>query len=151
MIKKVLGYFILQNINLKNFSFVLNISIVLLLCFTAHSQNTTIRGRVTDSVGKPLQDVSVTIKGTKKGTSTNAGGEFQLNAVPERSTLVISFVGLTTREVKLAAGQQLVSVVMREDVSSLQNVVVTGFQRIDKKKFTGAAVTLKAEDVRTEG
>lgn len=151
MIKKVLGCFILRNINLKNFSFVLNISFFLLLCFTAYSQNNTIRGRITDSVGKPLQDVSVTVRGTRKGTSTNTAGEFQLTGVPERSTLVISFVGLTTQEVRLAAGQHSVNVVMHEDVSNLQGVVVTGFQRIDKKRFTGAAVTLRAEDVRTEG
>lgn len=151
MIKKVLGCFILQNIKLKNFSFVLNISILLLICFSGKSQNGVVSGRITDSVGKPLQDVSVIVRGSKTGTSTNASGEFQLNGVPERSTLVISFVGLTTREVRLAAGQRSVNVVMREDINNLQGVVVTGFQRIDKKKFTGAAVTLKAEDVKTDG
>jgi hypothetical protein len=84
---------------------------------------------------KPLQAVSVIIRGTKTGTSTNATGEFQLNGVPERSTLVLSFVGLATQEVRLSAGQRSVNVVMREDVSNLQGVVVTGFQRIDKKSL----------------
>ena len=147
----MLGCFILRNINLKNFSFVLNISILLLTCFAANSQNNTIRGRITDSVGKPLQDVSVIVRGSKTGSSTNASGEFVLNGVPERSTLVISFVGLTTRELRLSPGQRSVNLIMHDDVSNLQDVVVTGFQRIDKKKFTGAAVTLRAEDVKTEG
>lgn len=115
------------------------------------AQAGTVRGKVTDSSGRPLQDVSIIIRGTKTGASTNASGEFQLNGVPERSTLVLSFVGLATQEVRLAAGQRSVNVVMREDVSNLADVVVTGFQRIDKKKFTGAAVTLRAEDVRTAG
>ncbi|WP_018615648.1 SusC/RagA family TonB-linked outer membrane protein [Segetibacter koreensis] len=151
MIKKMLGCFILQNLQLKDFLFVLNISFFLLFCFAANSQNNTVRGKITDSIGKPLSDVSVLVKGTRIGTSTNASGEFVLNQVPARSTLVISFVGLTTQEVRLTAGQRAVNVVMHEDVSNLQGVVVTGFQRIEKKKFTGAAVTLRAEDVKTEG
>ncbi|HKG68768.1 MAG TPA: carboxypeptidase-like regulatory domain-containing protein, partial [Segetibacter sp.] len=151
MIEKVLGCLFLQNIKLKNFSLVLNISIFFLIGIAAKSQNNTIRGRITDSIGKPLQGVSVIIRGTRTGTSTNATGEFQLNGVPERSTLVLSFVGLATQELRLSSGQRTVNVVMREDAGNLQDVVVTGFQRIDKKKFTGAAVTLRAEDVKTEG
>src|SRR5215210_6805711 len=151
MIEKVLVCRSLQNIKLKNFSFVLNISIFFLIGIAAKSQNNTIRGRITDSIKKPLQGVSVIIRGTKTGTSTNATGEFQLNGVPERSTLVLSFVGLTTQELRLSSGQRNVNVVMREDAGNLQDVVVTGFQRIDKKKFTGAAVTLRADDVKVEG
>lgn len=151
MIEKVLGYLIFENIKLKSFSFVLNISIFFLIGIAAKSQNNTVRGRITDSVGKPLQDVSVIVRGSKTGTSTNTTGEFQLNGVPERSVLVLSFVGLTTQEIRLSPSQRTVNVVMREDAGNLQDVVVTGFQRIDKKKFTGAAVTLRAEDVRTEG
>src|SRR3954454_6041166 len=130
MIKKVLGRHILQYISLKSVSFVLNISFFLLFCLFASAQNNTVRGKITDSVGKPLSDVSIIVKGSKTGTSSNASGEFQLNGVPSKSTLVISFVGLTTQEVKLATAQRLVNVIMREDVSNLQGVVVTGFQRI---------------------
>lgn len=151
MIKKVLGCLLLQKIQLKKLSFVLNISIFFLIGFVAKSQTNTIRGRITDSVGRPLQDVSVIVKGSRSGTSTSATGEFQLNGVPQRSTLVISFVGLTTQEITLTASQRTINVVMHEDISSLRDVVVTGFQRIDKKRFTGAAVTLRAEDVKTEG
>src|SRR4028119_194543 len=151
MIEKVLGCHFLQNIRWKNFSFVLNISIFFLIGIAARSQNNTVSGRITDSIGRPLQDVSVIIRGTKTGTSTNASGAFQLNEVPERSTLVLSFVGLATQEVRLSAGQRSVNVVMREDAGNLQDVVVTGFQRIDKKRFTGSTVKLNAEDVKLEG
>jgi TonB-linked SusC/RagA family outer membrane protein len=151
MLKKVLGCLILQNINWKNFSLILNISFFFLIGLTANAQNNTVRGRITDSTGKPLPDVSVIVKGSKSGTSTNAAGEFQLNGVSERSSIVMSFVGLQTQELRLAPGQRSVNILMHEDVTNLQGVVVTGFQRIDKKKFTGAAVTLRAEDVRTEG
>src|SRR5205085_8626379 len=51
----------------------------------------------------------------------------------------------------LSTGQGSINIVMRVDITNMQDVVVTGYQRIDKKKFTGAAVTLKAEDVKLNG
>jgi TonB-linked SusC/RagA family outer membrane protein len=136
---------------LKRFRLTLNFSIFFLLFSLIGNAQNTISGRVTDSLGNPITDVSVAVKGTKNGTSTTATGEFTLNGVAERSTLVFSFVGLAPRETRLAAGQRSVSIVMHEDPTALSNVIVTGFQRIDKNKFTGSAVTLKGEDVRTEG
>jgi TonB-linked SusC/RagA family outer membrane protein len=92
----------------------------------------------------------VVVKGTKNGTSTNLRGEYQLSNVPSNATIVFSYVGLQSQEVRIGSRSN-VNITMREDATNLQNVVVTGFQRIDKNKFTGAAVTLKGEDVRTEG
>lgn len=110
-----------------------------------------VSGKITDSTGKPLQGVSIIVRGGKIGASTNTAGEFQLNGVAERATLEISFIGLATQEVRLSIGQRMINIIMRQDAGTLQDVVVTGFQRIDKKKFTGAAVTLKAEDVKIDG
>lgn len=136
----------------KKFSNVFVITFVLILLkFSSIAQNNTIRGKITDSIGNPLTGVSVVIKGSRSGTSTSSTGEFQLGGVAERSTLVISSVGLATQEVRLAAGQRTLNIIMREENAALQSVIVTGFQRIDKNKFTGAAVTLKGDDVRTDG
>lgn len=135
----------------KAISFLKFIILFLLSAPAIYSQSGTVRGKVTDSLGAPLPSVSVTIKNSKTGTSTNAAGEFTLSGVAARSTLVISYVGLATQEVQLAAGQTSLSVVMRADVTDMQDIVVTGFQRIDKKKFTGASVTLKASDVKIDG
>ena len=152
MTKKALEQPNVWAVNYKKFICLLNFIILLLISGTAvHAQSRTIRGKITDSVGSPLQNVTVAIKGTKTGTSTNSSGEFLLNGVSERSTLVISNVGLQTQEVRLSAGQTTVSLVMHTDITNLQDVIVTGFQRIDRKKFTGAAVTLKAEDVKVDG
>ncbi|MCW3081607.1 SusC/RagA family TonB-linked outer membrane protein [Segetibacter sp.] len=118
---------------------------------TLSAQSNTVRGKITDSLDMPIQGVSIVEKGTKNGTSSNAAGEFQLNGVTERATLVVSFVGLATQEVRLASGQRSINISMKPDLGMLQDVVVTGFQRIDKKRFTGSAVTLKAEDVKIEG
>ncbi len=64
---------------------------------------------------------------------------------------MISYVGLATQQISFVAGQSSINLVLREDLASLQDVVVTGFQRINKKNFTGAAVTLKAEEVKIDG
>ncbi len=113
--------------------------------------DTTIRGRITDSSGAPLAGVSILSKGTKIGTFTNGSGDFVLAGVSSGATLVISNVGYQTREVKLSAGQTNLTINLSSEAGTLAEVVLTGFQRIEKKKFTGAAVTLKAEDVRVDG
>jgi TonB-linked SusC/RagA family outer membrane protein len=152
MTKKTTEQVRIQPLNVKKLIWLSHLIVFLLFSAPAlYAQSRSVRGKITDSVGKPLQNVSVTIKGTKIGTSTNASGEFLLNSVPERSTLVMTNVGLATQEVQLSAGQTAINVVMTVRVTSMQDVVVTGFQNIDRKKFTGAAVTLKAADIKTDG
>jgi TonB-linked SusC/RagA family outer membrane protein len=113
--------------------------------------DTTIRGRIVDSAGAPLSGVSVLLKGTNRGTVTDASGNFTLAGVPEGSTVVISMVGYETREVRLSRGQTSLAVNLLSEAGTLTDVVVTGFQRISKKNFTGSAVTLRAEEVRIPG
>ncbi|HKO79340.1 MAG TPA: SusC/RagA family TonB-linked outer membrane protein, partial [Chitinophagaceae bacterium] len=150
--RTMLGQPNVQPVNFKKFTCLMGLIIFLLVSGpVVHAQSGTIRGKIVDTLGSPLSGVSVAVKNTKTGTSTNQSGDFVLNGVPARSVLVISYVGLETQEIALAAGQTLVNITMHVDVASLQDVVVTGFQRIDKKKFTGAAVTLKAEDVKIDG
>jgi TonB-linked SusC/RagA family outer membrane protein len=152
MKQKALGRSNDFELNFRTFSHFLTLTISFIFLFiSAKAQTNRVTGTITDSIGKPLPDVSVVLKGTKTGTSTNAQGQFQLSGVPERATLVVSFVGLGTQEIKLATGQRSVNIVMHSETGTLQDVVVTGFQRIEKKRFTGAAVTLKAEDVKLDG
>ena len=113
--------------------------------------DTTIRGKVTDSTGAPLQGVTVSVRGTQNGTSTNAAGEFVLRGVPQNAVLEISNIGYNTEEVTLSPRQTTVSVTLRGAAGLLSDVVVTGFQRINRKNFTGSAISLKAEDVKIEG
>lgn len=113
--------------------------------------DTTIRGRILDSAGTPLAGVSVVIKGTKRGTVTNPSGDFILNGVPAGATLLISTIGYETREIRLAGGQTTVSVNLLAEAGTLTDVIVTGFQRIEKSKFTGAAVKLNADQIKTDG
>lgn len=119
--------------------------------YNSVAPDTTITGNITDSAGAPLSGVSVLVKGSKKGTFTNASGNFTLADVSPNATLVISNIGYEDREIILSPGQTLVNVALSSEVGTLAEVVVTGFQLIDKKKFTGAAVTLDADDVKIQG
>jgi hypothetical protein len=119
--------------------------------YNSAAPDTTITGNITDSAGAPLSGVSVLVKGSNKGTFTNASGNFSLADVSPNATLVISNIGYQDREIILSPGQTLVNVALSSEVGTLAEVVVTGFQLIDKKKFTGAAVTLDVDDVKIQG
>lgn len=112
--------------------------------------DTVIRGRVTTKEGVPLQGVSVVVKGRNRGTTTNETGTFVLSGVLPASTVTFSIIGFESQDVK-PAGRTSLNIALEPAANTLTDVVVTGFQNIDKKKFTGAAVTLKATDVRMDG
>jgi TonB-linked SusC/RagA family outer membrane protein len=115
---------------------------------SASAADIDIKGVVKSSTGEILIGSTVRVKGTQKGTVTNEKGEFLLQGVNDAATLVVTMIGFLPKEVK--AGRSL-SIVLSEDAVGLQDVVVTGFQQIDKDKFTGSAVTLKTDDVKIDG
>lgn len=108
---------------------------------------TPVHGIIRNNKGEPLPGASVKVKGTTRGAITNTAGAFDLD-VPDGATLVISAVGYKTREVRATAN---LVISLEEDVTELGGVVVTGFQNIDRKKFAGAAVTLKGDNVKIDG
>ncbi|MEP7278268.1 MAG: SusC/RagA family TonB-linked outer membrane protein [Bacteroidota bacterium] len=107
-----------------------------------------IKGVVTDSTGNRLTGVTVQANGTKKTTTTNNNGEFELPGIRKNTTLTLSMVGFKTVQVKAS---EKMTVTLSESITKLDEVVVTGFQKIDRRKFTGASVTLKANDVKIDG
>lgn len=107
-----------------------------------------IRGTVVDQKdGKPIPGVTMMIKGTKIITQTDAKGAFVLNAPAGAETLVARFMGYKTQEI--AIGTFLVfNITLVEDQQSLDNVVVTGVFERPVENFTGAARTIKGEDLK---
>lgn len=105
-------------------------------------------GKVTDERKQPLPGVTVQLKGFSIGTATNGDGRYQLSIpnAPEKFSLVFSFVGMVSQEITYA-GKDTINVVMKEDVETLEDVVVTGFSNIRSSSFTGNAVTVKKEDL----
>lgn len=110
----------------------------------------TVKGQVLDPDGKPLQGITVQVKGSDKKTLTDAAGAFTLHNVEEDATLVFTGVNIETFESRVGGKTELL-VRARFKVAEIADVVVTGYQKIDRKKFTGAAVTLKADSIRIDG
>ena len=96
-----------------------------------------ITGKITDENGQPLSAVSVKVKGSSIGTSTNANGDFSLD-VPENATLVISYVGYESKEIKVQK-LDIISVKLLPAASNkLNEVVVVGYQKQSVKKTTSS-------------
>ncbi|GGM78214.1 SusC/RagA family TonB-linked outer membrane protein [Dyadobacter beijingensis] len=104
-----------------------------------------IKGNVTDEAGAGLPGVSVVLKGTQRGTSTGASGEFSLD-IPDggQPVLVFSFVGYKSQEVTVG-NQSALNVTLAPDENALEEVVVVGYGTVKKSDLTGAVGTIKAE------
>lgn len=108
---------------------------------------TVIRGVVFDAEGEPLPGASVwEKKSPKTATATNIDGIFSLPAKGRKSvTLVVSYIGMKRKEVTWKGGQ--LSIKLEDDENMLEDVVVTGYQVIDKRASTSSITSLKAEDI----
>ena len=102
----------------------------------------TVKGRVVNEKGEPLAGVSVLVKGTRKGTSTDENGMFELKDLPASTgVLVFSHVSFQRKEVKISAGQTDLAVRLEDAVTALEDVAVqgsTGYQYISKAQATGS-------------
>jgi TonB-dependent starch-binding outer membrane protein SusC len=104
-----------------------------------------ISGKVSDDEGAALPGVNVLEKGTSNGTTTNANGEFSLEVAGETSILVFSFIGYQSQEI-VVGSQTSLSVTLATDVTEMQEVVVIGYQTIEKKDLTGAVSVIDPEE-----
>ncbi len=113
------------------------------------AQGQVVSGVVKDVSGAGLPGVNIRIKGTTVGTTTDLNGKYRIHAA-NGSTLVFSFVGYDTREVKVTG--PTLNVVLRESVNKLNEVVVTAFGIKKEKRALGYAVTqIKPKDVNIAG
>ena len=124
------------------------VSAILMLmafCTTMQAQNgVTVSGTVSDEAGEPLIGASVIVKGNSSlGTVTDFDGNFQLKVPSEQTTLVISYVGMTTKEVKV--GKQRSFKVTLKDDTQLEEVVVVGFGQQKKASVVGAITQTTGE------
>ena len=115
------------------------------------SKTMSVKGRVFDSQGASLPGVTVVVKGTTLGTSTDTEGRFELDLpAQDNLRLLFSFIGMETQEVAYSEQEEL-RVVMREDVKEMEEVVVTGMFDRRAESFTGSAVTVTQEQLRAVG
>lgn len=124
--------------------------LLLFACMSLQSfaQTQTIRGVVLSEPDKePVPGALVLIKGTQKGTVTDIDGSFSIDATPGE-ILVVSFVGYTTQEVAVVAGQTNVNINLPLSTSDLSEVVVVGYGSQIKKEVTGAIQSIGGEELR---
>ncbi len=121
---------------------------LLLFCFGYAYSQTTVTGVVTGAIdGKPLDFVSVVVKGTSVVTYTNNNGAYSVTLPEGSSTLVFTMVGMQTTEVEIGS-RSIIDVALLEDSNALDEVIVTGFGTYKKSSYTGSASTVKTEALR---
>ena len=110
-------------------------------------QSRKVTGTVFDSKSQAIPGASVVIKGTFKGTSTDADGKFTIDIPGADAVLVVSFLGYAAQEV-VVGNQNVVNVTLLEDVKSLSEVVVVGYGTQKKKDVTGAVAVLSSDEFK---
>ena len=108
-----------------------------------------VTGRLFDSHGEPLIGATVKEVGTHNATVTDSNGNFELDAVSDDAVLEYSYIGMKTYRRKASA--KSAHIILEDDDHSLGDVVVTGMNKIDRRMFTGAATSIKAEDAKIDG
>jgi TonB-dependent starch-binding outer membrane protein SusC len=125
---------------------------LLLLCLlyagatlTAVGQSLTVSGQITDAQNQGIPGANVLVKGTTRGTATNANGEYSLMA-SENDVLIVSFLGYVSQEIAVN-GRTQINVTLAEDKKLLEEVVVVGYGTQKKTTLTGSVSELKGSDL----
>lgn len=119
-------------------------NIMLMLRSSAQQNGKNISGKVTDASGAPLPGVSVVVKGTTTGVTTDNDGKYSLFMPNDAKVVVFSFVGMSTQEVAVSAKSQY-DVVLSEETIGLEEVVAIGYGVQKKATVTGSIATISGE------
>lgn len=113
----------------------------------APSQPPPVRGTVRDSLGRPIAGASVSVKGTARGTVTDAGGNFVIEAV-NGEILMISFIGYEPMEITVSATKTM-NIVLRQKTDQLEEqLVVVGYGAVRRKDLTGSVGSANVTDMQ---
>jgi tonB-linked outer membrane protein, susC/ragA family len=160
-LKKNTKSFNLNN-NIMNYTYMKGCALCMTLCLTSAAlpgranaessaivnevlQSSVVKGVVKDSNGEPLLGVNVLVKGTTIGAVTDIDGNFSFEA-PAGCTLVISYIGFESQEVKVKGNAPL-NIILKEDSEALDEVVVIGYGTQKKVNLTGAVSAVTGEEI----
>ena len=104
-----------------------------------------VKGKVMSSDG-PLPGVSIQIKGTSTGTTTDSDGSYSIVINSNDAVLIFSFIGFLSEEVPVN-GRSIVDITLKEDIATLSEVVVVGYGTESRKNLTSAISTIKTEEL----
>lgn len=102
-----------------------------------------VSGRILDAHGEPIIGATIRVKETQEGTVSDMNGAFAFHSLPARSTLIVSYVGYSTREV--IANRSAMDIVLDENSETLDEVVVTGYGTLKKTQLVGAVENLSGK------
>ena len=126
---------------------VLSLTTMSLSGFAQGKTEAVARGTVVDQSGKPVAGVAVMIKGASIGTVTDANGKYELELNNHKNVvLVFSMLGMKRQEISYRNSNPIV-VRMEESTESVDEVVVTGYQKIDKRQLSSSIVSIKGADL----
>jgi TonB-linked SusC/RagA family outer membrane protein len=117
-----------------------------MLSINLMAQNVTVSGSVKNASGETVPGVTVIVKGTTNGTVTDPNGNYSLANVPLGTTLIFSFVGMKTQEIKVA-GKTTINLTMEEQTIGLDEVVAIGYGSVRKKDLTGSVAIVGGNDL----
>lgn len=138
-------FYLIKSSSLMLFAFIVFSSSLL------HAQDTTVTGTViAEDMGSPVPGVSVLVKGTARGTSTDFDGNYSINISNQDAVLVFSYIGYTSQEIKVD-GKTKIDVVLIPSLESLDEVVVIGYGTSRKSDLTGSVVSIGGKDIKEQG
>src|SRR5690606_17876010 len=111
-----------------------------------HPSALNVTGRVIDSDGNPLIGVNILVQGTNIGTTTDLEGQFILNDLDEQAVLVISYIGYRSQEIPLE-GRATLTIIMNEDVQTLDEVVVVGYGTQKRVNVIGSMTSIDEKEI----
>ncbi len=111
------------------------------------AQTIEVSGTVTDENGQPLPGANILVKGTINGTQSDIDGKFSLSVKDETSILVISYLGYQTIEITVN-DQRNFDVVLKDDTTSLNEIVVVGYGKQKKSDIVGAVSAINSEEIK---
>lgn len=129
----------------KKITFLFVLALFTLMYSSGYAQEKVVKGKITDATGFPLPGANVIIKGTKKGTSTDTDGKYSIS-VSSGSILVFSFTGSKSQEITVG-GSTVYDVILKDESSTLDEVVVVGYGTKKKKDLTGSIVSVGADEI----
>lgn len=127
-------------------------SFLIVLCLFFFSLNifaqkgVTVTGNIVDTNGLPLPGANVVEKGLKNGATTNFDGNFNLTLQADNAVLVISYLGFITQEITVG-DQTDIAVILEEDASKLEEIVVIGYGSRKKINLTGSVSTVQSKEL----
>lgn len=131
--------------------FCFSILLVFGILIHAKAQEVTVTGKVTSGTdGSELPNVSIRINGSGRGTVTDFDGNYNITVDSPTDTLLFSFIGFNDRS-EVVGDRSEINVVMSEESTELGEVVITGFQEVQRKLFTGSAANVKMTDAKITG